>query len=101
MKNDFEKSMALSELKLKRDLKGTWSKGSSTYFKTLFDDLDEVNEELHGDRRCYFGDELGDVFWDYLCLFKHLENEEKIDLNPLRIIELDLTQQCKPNSFEV
>jgi len=79
----FEKLMALSELKLKRDLKGTWSKGSSTYFKALFDELDEVNEELHSDRRCYLEDELGDVLWDYLCLLKHLENEKKIDINSL------------------
>ncbi|MBL4942023.1 MAG: hypothetical protein JKY81_10210 [Colwellia sp.] len=83
MKQYFDKLMALSELKLKRDLKGTWSEGSSTYFKALFDELDEVKEELHSDRRCYLEDELGDVLWDYLCLLKHLENEKKIDINSL------------------
>ncbi|MDX2371040.1 MAG: MazG nucleotide pyrophosphohydrolase domain-containing protein [Colwellia sp.] len=83
MKQYFEKLMDLSELKLKRDLKGTWSKGSSTYFKALFDELDEVSEELHSDRQCYLEDELGDVLWDYLCLLKHLENEKKVDINSL------------------
>ena len=83
MKQYFEKLMALSELKLKRDLKGTWSKGSSTYFSALFDELDEVSEELHSDRKCYLEDELGDVLWDYLCLLKHLENEKKVDINSL------------------
>jgi NTP pyrophosphatase (non-canonical NTP hydrolase) len=83
MKHEFEKLMALSELKLKRDLKGTWSSGSSTYFKALFDELDEVSEELHSDRQCYLEDELGDVLWDYLCLLKHLENENKVDIKSL------------------
>jgi NTP pyrophosphatase (non-canonical NTP hydrolase) len=75
--------MALSGLKLKRDLKGTWSKGSSTYFNALFEELDEVNEELHSDRQCYLEDELGDVLWDYFCLLKHLENEKKINIEAL------------------
>jgi len=83
MKDYFEKLMALSDLKLKRDLKGTWSKGSSTYFEALFDELDEVKEELNSDKQCYLEDELGDVLWDYLCLLKHLENEKRIDISTL------------------
>lgn len=83
MEQYFDELIALSALKLRRDLEGTWSKGSSTYFKAIFDELDEVSEELHSNRSCYLEDELGDVLWDYLCLLKHLENENKIDINSL------------------
>ena len=83
MEQYFDKLIALSALKLRRDLEGTWSKGSSTYFKAIFNELDEVSEELHSNRSCYLEDELGDVLWDYLCLLKHLENEKKIDINSL------------------
>ena len=57
-----------------------WSNDSATYLGEIRKELDEVVDEMDGDRQCYLEDELGDVFWDYLNLLYSLEGEGRIDL---------------------
>lgn len=71
----------VSRLKLERDLKGTWSQGSKTYFNAIYDELLEVKAEINNNRQCFLEDELGDILWDYMCLLQHLENENKINFD--------------------
>jgi len=58
-----------------------WSEGSATYFRELKKEVDEVEDELEANRKCYLEDELGDVLWDYLNLLHNLEAERKITLS--------------------
>ncbi|WP_206017524.1 MazG nucleotide pyrophosphohydrolase domain-containing protein [Pseudoalteromonas sp. 31A1] len=71
----------IAKVKVNKDLKGTWSEGSITYLNGIYDELEEVTEELNSGRQCYLEDELGDVLWDYLCMIQHLELEEKVLVN--------------------
>jgi NTP pyrophosphatase (non-canonical NTP hydrolase) len=68
----------IAKVKVNKDLKGTWSEGSITYLNGMYDELEEVTEELNSGRQCYLEDELGDVLWDYLCMIQHLELEKKV-----------------------
>lgn len=68
----------IAKVKVNKDLKGTWSEGSITYLNGMYDELEEVTEELNSGRQCYLEDELGDVIWDYLCMIQHLELEKKV-----------------------
>ena len=70
------------------DQNSDWSNGSTTYFKEIKLELDEVEEELDSGKECYLEDELGDVLWDYLNLLVCLENEGKITLS--RVFERSL-----------
>lgn len=70
----------IAKLKLTRDLKGTWSQGSNTYFNAIYDELLEVKAEIKSNQQCFLEDELGDVLWDYMCLLNHLEHEDKITI---------------------
>jgi len=69
------------KLKILRDQKGTWSKGSQTYLDALFDEIEEVKNELSSGRQCFLEDELGDILWVYLCFIHNLEVEGKIAMN--------------------
>lgn len=42
--------------------------------------MEEVKSELHNEKKAYLEDELGDVFWDYICLLESLELRGKIDM---------------------
>ncbi|MGR5122205.1 MazG nucleotide pyrophosphohydrolase domain-containing protein [Vibrio harveyi] len=70
--------LEVAERKIERDQKGTWSKGSITYYQAMFDELEEVKEEMDSERKCYLEDELGDILWVYMCLLKNLEAEDSI-----------------------
>lgn len=69
---------SVAERKIKRDQKGNWSKGSITYLEALKDEIEEVEAEFKGHKRCFLEDELGDLLWVYLCLIENLEVEGKI-----------------------
>ncbi|MCC4783753.1 nucleotide pyrophosphohydrolase [Vibrio lentus] len=77
--DSIQQLIELAEKKIERDKKGTWSKGSTTYFRAMFDELEEVNTEMDSGRSCYLEDELGDILWVYLCLLKNLESDNKIN----------------------
>ncbi|MEZ8834038.1 MazG nucleotide pyrophosphohydrolase domain-containing protein [Vibrio cyclitrophicus] len=77
--DSIQQLIELAEKKIERDKKGTWSKGSITYFQAMFDELEEVKIEMNSGRCCYLEDELGDILWVYLCLLKNLESENEID----------------------
>ena len=65
--------------KAKYDNTNTWYRGSETYFDALYQELEEVGEEITQTRLCYLEDELGDVLWNYLNLLMALEKEQGID----------------------
>ncbi|MDD2693875.1 MAG: MazG nucleotide pyrophosphohydrolase domain-containing protein [Candidatus Gracilibacteria bacterium] len=58
---------------------GNFFKGSQTFFDGILDEMNEVKEELENGKQVYLEDELGDVFWDYICLLENLEQEGKIN----------------------
>jgi NTP pyrophosphatase (non-canonical NTP hydrolase) len=53
-------------------------RGSETFVKWIDDEIEEMKEELKTGRRVFLEDELGDIFWDYICLLENLELEGKI-----------------------
>ncbi len=54
-------------------------KGHSTYIEGIQDEIEEVKQELEKpDKFMYLEDELGDIFWSYICLLESLEQEGKI-----------------------
>ncbi|MDD2907663.1 MAG: MazG nucleotide pyrophosphohydrolase domain-containing protein [Candidatus Gracilibacteria bacterium] len=53
-------------------------KGNKTYLDGIREELLEVEQEIKENNSVYLEDELGDVFWDYLCFIHALENEGKI-----------------------
>lgn len=50
-------------------------KGSQTFIDGLEDEIREMKEEIRSGKRVFLEDELGDVFWDYICLLENLEKE--------------------------
>lgn len=67
--------------KYKIDVQHDWSEGSSTYFREMKKEIEEVEEELEVNRKCYLEEELGDVLWDYFNLLYNLEVEGKVELS--------------------
>ncbi|MCC8255818.1 MazG nucleotide pyrophosphohydrolase domain-containing protein [Vibrio campbellii] len=70
---------SIAEAKSKRDLEGTWFKGSDTYLQAMIDEVQEVRAEIITNRQCFIEDELGDLLWNFVCVLQHLELENKID----------------------
>lgn len=77
---EFEKLLLLVKEKYEIDKKGSWSKGSETFFEEIHKELEEVKEEMGADKQVFLEDELGDVLWDYLHLLYNLDQEGKIEL---------------------
>lgn len=75
----FSSLFDIARRKAKYDNTNTWYKGSGTYFDALYQELEEVGEEITQTRLCYLEDELGDVLWNYLNLLMALEKEQGID----------------------
>ena len=75
----FSSLFDIARRKAKYDNTNTWYKGSETYFDALYQELEEVGEEITQTRLCYLEDELGDVLWNYLNLLMALEKEQGID----------------------
>lgn len=55
-----------------------WYQWSWSHFDGIFDELEEARKEIEDEKYIYLEDELGDVFWDYMCLLEWLEQEWKI-----------------------
>ena len=53
-------------------------KGSVTFVRWIEDETEEMQRELKSWDRVFLEDELGDIFWDYICLLENLEQEGKI-----------------------
>lgn len=75
----FSSLFDIARRKAKYDNTNTWYRGSETYFDALYQELEEVGEEITQTRLCYLEDELGDVLWNYLNLLMALEKEQGID----------------------
>jgi len=78
----FEKIITLSENRihfLRENDTNDWYKGSISHFDGLFHELEEVRVEMDAWKQVYLEDELGDVFWDFVCLLEWLEQEWKVD----------------------
>ncbi len=84
-----EELIKIVKMKVQRDKKGTWSEGSVTYFQAMFDELEEVRQELNSDQNCYLEDELGDILWVYLCFLQHLDEEGSISMDNVFTRALD------------
>lgn len=63
---------------LRENTQDGWYQWSGTHFDGIFDELEEVKKEIEDKKYIYLEDELGDVFWDYMCLLEWLEQEWKI-----------------------
>ncbi|MDD5769799.1 MAG: MazG nucleotide pyrophosphohydrolase domain-containing protein [Candidatus Gracilibacteria bacterium] len=59
--------------------------GPITYFDGIISELNEAKDEFKQDNSVYLEDELGDVFWDYMCLLHSLEQKNMI--NPQKVFE--------------
>ncbi|WP_238971062.1 MULTISPECIES: MazG nucleotide pyrophosphohydrolase domain-containing protein [Vibrio harveyi group] len=79
--NNISPLLELANAKVIRDQKGTWSKGSITYYEAMFEELLEVKAEVDSGRQCYLEDELGDILWVYMCMISHMEAEGKISVS--------------------
>ncbi len=76
-----QKIISLSEARIPfliQTWDGDFYQGSETYIEGLEDELQEMKDELLSWNRVLLEDELGDVFWDYICLLENLELEGKI-----------------------
>ena len=76
-----EKILALSENRIKflRTSDGDWFyEWSQTFYEAILDEMHEVKAEMNTWKRVLLEDELGDVFWDYICFLESLEQEWKI-----------------------
>lgn len=50
-----------------------------TFIDGLLAEIEEVKVEFKEDKRVLLEDELGDVFWNYICLLEALNSEWKIN----------------------
>ncbi|USN58605.1 MAG: nucleotide pyrophosphohydrolase [Candidatus Peribacteria bacterium] len=50
-------------------------KGYQTYIDAIQDELSEATQEIKQHNTVYLEDELGDVFWCYICLLHSLEED--------------------------
>ena len=53
---------------------------AETYLQGIQSEIEEVEEELHGEQVVYLEDELGDVLWDYISLLVKLDSDNRITL---------------------
>lgn len=73
--------MKLAEIRMKHLHAGGWHgfyKWPKTFIDWLIAEIDEVKVEFEEEKRVFLEDELGDVFWDYICLLDSLELNGKI-----------------------
>ncbi len=79
-----QKIITLSEARIPELMKNGDSgysdfyKWSETFVKGMDDEIEEMKHELKEWNRVLLEDELGDIFWDYICLLENLEQEGKI-----------------------
>ena len=76
-----EKIISLSEARIPFLVKkwdGDFYHGSDTFVKWIESEMQEMKDELKTGNQVFLEDELGDIFWDYICLLENLEAEWKI-----------------------
>ncbi len=81
MHSILQKIIALSEKRipvLRTLWDGDFYHGSDTFVEGIEDEIREMKAELKSWDRVFLEDELGDIFWDYICLLENLELEGKI-----------------------
>ncbi|EKO3368379.1 nucleotide pyrophosphohydrolase [Vibrio fluvialis] len=78
--SNVEALLAIAQRKSDIDQSSDWFQGAQTYLHEIQSELQEVEEEIPHERRCYLEEELGDVLWDYLNLLLALEKESEIKL---------------------
>jgi NTP pyrophosphatase (non-canonical NTP hydrolase) len=62
------------------------------------EEIREMEEELRVERKVFLEDELGDIFWDYICLLESLSEEGKIDKNEVfRRCYMKFTERLTPD----
>lgn len=54
-------------------------KWNETFFTEILKEIQEAKDEVKENNSVYLEDELGDIFWDYLCLIETLKREWKIE----------------------
>ena len=57
------------------DKKIPWYTWHKVFLDWLVEELEEAKEEIKQNNSVYLEDELGDVFWDMMCLLTSLEQE--------------------------
>ncbi|MFK7780032.1 MAG: MazG nucleotide pyrophosphohydrolase domain-containing protein [Candidatus Gracilibacteria bacterium] len=72
------KSLSAKRIKFFVESKIPFYKGHQTFLDGLKEEIQEAEEEIKNNNSVHLEDELGDVFWDYICLLHALENEGKI-----------------------
>ncbi len=72
------KELSWKRIKILINKKISFYKWSQTYLDWIKDEVEEVKAELRENNTVYLEDELGDIFWNYLCLLHSLEDEWKI-----------------------
>lgn len=80
----FEKILTLSEKRIRflRENDNSWFfQSSQTFYDGILDEMEEVKAEIQEWKKVLLEDELGDVFWDYICLLETLQQEWKIEKN--------------------
>ena len=73
--------LKLAEIRMKYLHAGGWHgfyKWPKTFIDWLIAEIDEEKVEFEEEKRVFLEDELGDVFWDYICLLDSLELNGKI-----------------------
>lgn len=82
MNTDYiKKLLILSEnriLFLRENGDNWFYKWSQTFYDGILDEMEEVRFEIQSWKKVFLEDELGDVFWDYICLIENLDVEGKI-----------------------
>ncbi len=82
MNSIFQKIIALSESRIsefEEDIKKSDSLHKDfyvwyeTYLKWIIEEIEEMKDEIKLNNSVYLEDELGDVFWDYVCLLHSLQ----------------------------
>ncbi|MCG6230188.1 MazG nucleotide pyrophosphohydrolase domain-containing protein [Vibrio furnissii] len=75
-----EALLAIAQRKNRIDQSSDWFHGAQTYLTEIHSELQEVQDEIPYQRRCFLEEELGDVLWDYLNLLLSLEQESEIQM---------------------
>ncbi len=73
--------MKLAEIRMKHLHAWGWQgfyRWPKTFIDGINNEIEEVKVEFEQDKRVLLEDELGDVFWNYICLLESLEFEWKI-----------------------
>ncbi len=76
-----QKIITLSEARIPFLIKkgdGDFYRGSDTFLRWIENEIEEMKDELKNWNQVLLEDELGDIFWDYICFLENLESEWKI-----------------------